>query len=72
MIPPPRPASPVENKASARMSSREQPTKPTLGKFSEILALLKPNFLQDTEVYDKFVDGVSKVIDSSFFVTHET
>lgn len=56
---------------SAWMCSCEQPTNPALGEFSQIHALLKPNLVEDTKAYAKFVNGVNKVIDSSFFVRCE-
>ena len=49
------------------MSNHKQPAKPALGEFFKIHALLKLDLLEDTKVCAKFVDGVSKVIDSSFF-----
>ncbi|KAM1286257.1 hypothetical protein ACFX2J_000330 [Malus domestica] len=65
------PTSFIEKEAFARMSSHHQPTEPTLGEFSEIHALIKSNLLEDTEACAKFIDGVSKVVDSSFFTRHE-
>lgn len=62
-----RPAPLVENETSARMNSCDQPAKRALGEFSKIHVLLKPDLLEDTEAYAKFVDGVSKVVSSSFF-----
>lgn len=32
---------------------------------------MNPDLLEDTEACAKFIDGVSKVVDSSFFVRHE-
>lgn len=65
------PTPPVENETPSRISNCDQPTKLALGEFSEIHVLLKLDLLKGMEAYDKFVDGVNKVVDFSFFTRHE-
>ncbi|XP_050115911.1 uncharacterized protein LOC126593824 [Malus sylvestris] len=48
----------TEKKETTYAGSREKSTKSVSGEVAEICALLKPDLLEDTDVYAKFVDGV--------------
>ena len=67
----PGPALPVKKETSPRISCNDQPTKQVLKEFYEIHALLKPDLLEEMEACPKFVYGVSKVVNSSFFAKCE-
>ena len=54
------------------MGSYEKSIKPSSREADEICVLLKPDLLEDTDAYAKFVDGVRKVCFPSSFAKHTT
>ena len=62
----------AEKMEAARSGSRERSTKSISGEAVEICALLKPDMLEDIDIYAKFVDGVKRVVGPSFFAKHTT
>ncbi|KAM1234159.1 hypothetical protein ACFX2J_003776 [Malus domestica] len=50
--------SPAEKKETARASDYEKSTKSVYQEVAEIYTPLRPNMVEDMDVYTKFVDGV--------------
>ncbi|KAM1241592.1 hypothetical protein ACFX2J_046776 [Malus domestica] len=64
--------SPTEKNETTHLGSCEKSTKPVSGEAAEICAVLKPDILEDMDVYAKFVDSIKGVVYLSSFVKHMT
>ncbi|KAM2984017.1 hypothetical protein FF2_009877 [Malus domestica] len=60
----------ADKKETARSGRLEESTKTVSGEVAEICVILKPDLLEDIDIYAKFVDGVKEIVGSSLFAKH--